>query len=360
MGSLFPDIRGYKYPRYSRVLQEGTSPRVEGGPRTLALQDKHRALAIGIILLAMAGTAVLDHLMPPITLRPLAFIYIIALTAVGGYRWGLLGAVLAAAAFTAVEQRIGTAPVETSLFWNALVALVGLAVAVWLVEVIRRQAVAAEQARSDLDRSREENENLRRMNAAQTALREAEGRYRAVGESLPFGIWHLSADGKDLIYISDSFCEMLGMSKAELTHGGWSARVPRPDRDQFLAAWERRDQDKIFEGEYRIAAADGTLYWILARGVALRDDAGVPIGWVGFSLDITERKRTQERVAFLSELSRVLALSLDPAQTLERTARLTVPLFADWCAVDLLTDAGTVQRALLVHEDSTLTAKARP
>jgi PAS domain S-box-containing protein len=318
-------------------------------------------LAIGIILLAMVGTVVLDSLLPTIALRPLAFIFIIALTAVGGYRWGLLGAFAAAVAFTAVELRTGYTPLQTNLVWNALVALVGLAVAVLLVEVIRSQTIAAEQARSELERSREENENLRRMNAAQTALREAEGRYRAVGESLPFGIWHMSADGKDLIYISDSFCEMVGMSKAQLVQsGGWLARVPQPDSDQFLAAWERRDPDKIFEGEYRIAGADGTLYWILARGVALRDDAGVLVGWVGFSLDITERKRTQERVAFLSELSRVLALSLDPAQTLERTARLTVPLFADWCAVDLLTDAGGIQRALLVNEDARLTAKALP
>jgi PAS domain S-box-containing protein len=317
-------------------------------------------LAIGVIVLAMVGTIALDDVMPSVALRPMAFIFIIALTAVGGYRWGLAGALVAAVAFTAVEQHGGYTPVQASLFWNALVALIGLAVAVLLVEVIRTQTVAAEQARGDLERSREENENLRQMNAAQTALREAERRYRAVGESLPFGIWHLSADGKDLIHMSDSFCEMAGMSKGELFQGGWLARVPQPDRDQFLAEWERRDPDKIFEGEYRFNGADGTQYWILARGVALRDDAGVPIGWVGFSLDITERKRTQERVAFLAELSRVLALSLDPAQTLERTARLTVPRFADWCAVDLLTDAGTIQRALLVHEDATLTAKARP
>ena len=42
----------------------------------------------------------------------------------------------------------------------------------------------------------------------------------------------------------------------------------------------------------------------------------------------------------MAEASRVLASSMDYAETLQRVARLAVPQIADWCAVDLLSERG--------------------
>jgi PAS domain S-box-containing protein len=62
-------------------------------------------------------------------------------------------------------------------------------------------------------------------------------------------------------------------------------------------------------------------------------------------------RAAQERLAFLSEASALLASSLDVEETLRRVARLAVPHFADWCAVDLVADDGTLQRVTVAHVD---------
>ncbi|HEY6961547.1 MAG TPA: GAF domain-containing protein [Gaiellaceae bacterium] len=69
------------------------------------------------------------------------------------------------------------------------------------------------------------------------------------------------------------------------------------------------------------------------------------------SLHEAERA-AQERLQFLAEASAVLASSLDVDETLARVARLAVPQFADWCAVDLVDGAGAFERVAVAHVDA--------
>ena len=55
--------------------------------------------------------------------------------------------------------------------------------------------------------------------------------------------------------------------------------------------------------------------------------------------------------AFLSEASKVLGGSLDYEATLRNVAQLAVPRIADWCGVDLVTEAGTLRRVAVAHVD---------
>jgi len=65
----------------------------------------------------------------------------------------------------------------------------------------------------------------------------------------------------------------------------------------------------------------------------------------------TELQRSEARAAFLLEASRVLGSSLNYEETLGNVARLAVPRFADWCAVDLLDEGGDVVRVAVEHLD---------
>jgi GAF domain-containing protein len=56
------------------------------------------------------------------------------------------------------------------------------------------------------------------------------------------------------------------------------------------------------------------------------------------------------RLAFLAEASIQLASSLDLEVTIARVARLAVPRFADWCAIDVLRD-GRLHRLAVAHVD---------
>ncbi|MFY1828095.1 ATP-binding protein [Myxococcus fulvus] len=67
----------------------------------------------------------------------------------------------------------------------------------------------------------------------------------------------------------------------------------------------------------------------------------------------TEAEDAEHRAAFLSDASRLLASSsLDPKVTLDTLARLSVPVMADWCFVDIMDETGTVQRTSVAHADA--------
>lgn len=59
----------------------------------------------------------------------------------------------------------------------------------------------------------------------------------------------------------------------------------------------------------------------------------------------------QSRLAFLAEASEILNSSLDYQTTLSNLARLIVPRHADWCSVDILDEAGVLQRLAVAHVD---------
>jgi serine phosphatase RsbU (regulator of sigma subunit) len=61
--------------------------------------------------------------------------------------------------------------------------------------------------------------------------------------------------------------------------------------------------------------------------------------------------RVQIAESFMAEASRVLASSMDYGETLKRVTRLVVPQIADWCAIDLLSEQGEIERVAVHHPD---------
>ena len=59
----------------------------------------------------------------------------------------------------------------------------------------------------------------------------------------------------------------------------------------------------------------------------------------------------REQVAFLAQVSEVLASSLDFRATLAAAARLAVPRLADFCAVDMVDASGRLRRLAVAHSD---------
>jgi PAS domain S-box-containing protein len=63
------------------------------------------------------------------------------------------------------------------------------------------------------------------------------------------------------------------------------------------------------------------------------------------------QKRLAEDQRFVAEASELLASSLDYETTLANLATLAVPRFADWCAIDIVAEDGTVVRLTVAHVD---------
>jgi len=84
--------------------------------------------------------------------------------------------------------------------------------------------------------------------------------------------------------------------------------VFQAELDRVLAGAEGDD----FACEYRVLQADGSHRWLLARGRLVRDADGTPLRLPGASIDITDRKRAEERQTALVELGDRLRDLQDP------------------------------------------------
>jgi signal transduction histidine kinase len=71
-----------------------------------------------------------------------------------------------------------------------------------------------------------------------------------------------------------------------------------------------------------------------------------------------ELEKEKQRSQFLAEASKLLSSSLNYESTLASVARVAVPQIADWCAIDLLQEDGTLRRVSVQHVDPAKIAMA--
>ena len=64
-----------------------------------------------------------------------------------------------------------------------------------------------------------------------------------------------------------------------------------------------------------------------------------------------ELEREQMGSQLLADASRILASTLDYEKTLQAVAKLAVGDLADWCAVDLVDEAGAIRQVVVAHQD---------
>ena len=184
------------------------------------------------------------------------------------------------------------------------------------------------------------------------SLRQSEGQYRYLAEGLGEFLWSSLPDGRSE-FVNRFWREYTGLSQEETGGDGWS-RVVHPDDvaplQERVAAGQALGEG--YEFEYRVRrASDGMYRWFLGRSMPIRDGDGRVYKWVGSGVDIHDRKVAAGRQRLLAEAGRILGSSLDYEATLAQVSKLVVPLFSDWCALDLLADDGGVRRLSVVHKD---------
>ncbi len=126
------------------------------------------------------------------------------------------------------------------------------------------------------------------------ALRASERLYRAIGESISYGVWVCDAAGHN-IYASDSFLRLTGLTLEEYCSPTWIRVLHPEDRARAEIAWQEcvRTGSTWYQ-EHRIRGVDGEYYPILAQGVPIYDDQGQIDRWAGIHLDIARLKLTEQ------------------------------------------------------------------
>lgn len=86
---------------------------------------------------------------------------------------------------------------------------------------------------------------------------------------------------------------------------------------------ELLEQGGLYADEFRtVGSQDGRERWVGVRGRLLRDAAGAPLRLIGTTLDITERRRVEERLRLLDEIGEATRIAADPKAILGEATRL--------------------------------------
>ena len=163
---------------------------------------------------------------------------------------------------------------------------------------------------------------------AEEELRRSEGLYRAIGESIDYGVWVCAPDGRNT-YASESFLKLVGLTQEQCSDFGWGAVLHPEDADRTIAAWKECVRTRgNWDIEHRFRGMDGQWHDILARGVPVKDEKGEVLCWAGINLDISRLKRAEAALRSLNaELDqRVRERTADLAQAVQILAQQATQL----------------------------------
>ena len=99
---------------------------------------------------------------------------------------------------------------------------------------------------------------------------------------------------------------------------------------------------------YRMRAT-GEERWALVRARPIMAEDGSVEAAVNVFHDVSERRRREETVQFVSDAGVLLSSTLDIEATLASVARLAVPRIADWCIVYMREEDGSIRRLAIEH-----------
>jgi PAS domain S-box-containing protein len=217
-------------------------------------------------------------------------------------------------------------------------------------ELGARAAVAVDNARL-----------YERVHEAEGELRVSRNQLQAILDGVADAVTAQAPDGR-VVYANDAAARQLGYSSSD--------DLMSVGTDQFIRRYDLYDEQGLefpledLPGRRALRGEDpepallryrdvetGEDMWSLIKATTIRDEHGEPILAINVIEDVTEQREREQQLRFLADVGRVLGRSLDSEHTFPEIAWMVAGEIADWCAIEVLEDAGTVRVAAFAHAD---------
>jgi PAS domain S-box-containing protein len=131
--------------------------------------------------------------------------------------------------------------------------------------------------------------------SAESSLRDSEERFREIADNIQEIFWMMDANTKEVLFVTPAYETVTGYSRAALNSDRVSYRdiIHSEDRERVLGKLNDAVATGQFDEEFRIVRADGIVRWLWAKTSPRPDGQRTPHWFVGFAMDVTDRKRAE-------------------------------------------------------------------
>src|SRR5437763_7191246 len=155
--------------------------------------------------------------------------------------------------------------------------------------------------------------DITKRKIAEDALRESEERFRTVANAAPVMIW-MSGTDKACTFFNKGWLDFTGRKLEQELGNGWADGVHREDFDRWRDIYGNSfDARQPFTMEYRLRRNDGEYRWVLDSGTPRFAPNGTFLGYIGSCIDITERKRGEEKLRLVLDAAPNAMIMVDSA-----------------------------------------------
>jgi PAS domain S-box-containing protein len=106
---------------------------------------------------------------------------------------------------------------------------------------------------------------------------------------VPVGVYETDREGR-CTFVNLRWSEIAGLAWDEALGLGWLAAVHPEDREEVRARWQAAvAASSSFSHEFRFRSPDGKVAWVSCEAIALGDESGHSLGYLGTVIDVTER-----------------------------------------------------------------------
>jgi PAS domain S-box-containing protein len=187
-------------------------------------------------------------------------------------------------------------------------------------------------------------EDITARKRVEQSLKDARDRLEEAQRAAHLGNWEWDARN-DQITGSEEFYRLFDVAPEGLSRfSQFVERLHPDDRERVQRdVADALKQDRPYDTDYRIRLSDGGRRDIIARGRVFVDEGGKPLRMVGTCLDITERKRMEERIGHLNlvlkairNVNQLIVREKDPETLIRRSCEVlteTRGYFSAWIAL---------------------------